>query len=211
MNFIRKAIRLHGGREVFILTPICISKYITVTQFKGDYCVFSNGTGYAALRDILSSACVLQENEIIHVPLNFEYKDEYQSIHTYTESHFKNLVFMNYAASRFNAKDILTAIKTQLYKQDTVIREYSFSKEWVKQWKTDKRLTVKPSGTYLIFSANRDVFTAMAQSCENLSEYGDYTKYNEQVPHMHHNWDENTSSSVASLSITGHRPKSVSV
>lgn len=199
MNFIRKTIKLHGAREVFVLTPKCISKYITATQFKGNYCVFSNGTGYAALRDIFSAACALQQNEIMHVPLNFGYNVEYQSSHAYAdyaESHFKNLVFMNYATSRFDAKDILTAIKTQTYKQDSIIREYAFSKEWVKQWKTDKRLTVKPSGGYLIFSANRDVFTMMAQSCENLSEYGDYTKYNEQVPHIHHNWDENTSSSV---------------
>lgn len=179
-----------------ILTPESACEFITATEIQNDYYIFSNSTGYTVLRDVISSACILQKNEIIYMPLNFRYMDEYQTDFIEPETHFKSLIFMNYSMSQFSTKEILTAIRTKQYKTDSVTREYSFSKDWVDNWKTNKRLTVKPSGKNLIFSANRDVFTSMAQSCDGLSAYGDYEKYNQSPPHMHHDWGENTSKSV---------------
>ena len=36
----------------------------------------------------------------------------------------------------------------------------------------------------------------MAQSCADLSEYGDDLQYNKYPPHHHHDWDENTAKSL---------------
>lgn len=196
MNYTRKTVKLHGGQAVFVLIPKTVCTFITASEMKGHYFVFSNGTGYDVLKDVISSACILEENEIIYMPLNFGFMDAYLSDFTEPENHFKGLLFMNYSTSRFNAKDIITAIKTRKSQLDLVTRAHTFSRDWVENWKTSSRLTVRPAGTQLIFSANRDVFTGLAQSCERLSEYGDCRKYNQYPAHMHHDWNENTAKSV---------------
>jgi hypothetical protein len=197
LNFIRKTALLHAGKEAHIITPMQTSPYITASEFKGHYFVFSNSIGYAVLRDIMIAACVLEDNEIIHLSMDFEYQNEYRKDFSEPENHFTSLIFRNYCACRLKTKDIVAAIKTPTTsRQETVTRFFPLTEDYIENWKSRRRLTVKAVGNSLILSSNRDVFTSMAQSCKSMSELEDDEDMNNSPPHMHHDWDENTAKSV---------------
>ena len=187
---------LHGGKEAHIIMPMHTSPYITASEFKGYYFVFSNSIGYAVLKNIMIAACVLEENEIIHLPLDFQYHKEYQKDFPEPENHFTNLILMNYCTCQMKTKDIVAAIKTPMSSQKTVTRFFPLTENYIDNWKSRRRLTVKVVGKSLILSSNRDVFTSMAQSCKSMSELEDDDEMNNSPPHMHHDWDENTAKSV---------------
>jgi hypothetical protein len=112
------------------------------------------------------------------------------------ENHYSGLILINYCTAQFSSKDIISSIKAKIFQKESISRTCEFSREYVDRWKTQHRTTVKESGTLVIIRTNADGFTSFAQSCANLAEYGDDIQYNECSPHMHHDWDENTSNSL---------------
>lgn len=71
MKLIRRKITVHGGNEVFILTPCDISKSVTAGHNnKGFALVWGNGSGYQFLAECFSIAAGLRRNEILYLPIN---------------------------------------------------------------------------------------------------------------------------------------------
>ena len=197
MEFIRKTVCLYDGREINILTPTRNSREITATDNqKGYFYLMSNGTGYALLTKIFALAISLGGNELIHLPLDFAYREAYEKDFSELENHYIGIVLFNYCTTQLDGKDILNVLKSKSVKTDIINRDTLFSDGSPDRWKTRHRLTVKKRGKLLILSGNGDIFTSMAQSCKNLAEYGDDVEFNKYPPHMHHDWDENTAKSV---------------
>jgi hypothetical protein len=197
MNLIKRQTLLPGGRKVNILLPETVCPDITVTDDSKGYCyLISNGTGYVTLTDIFALATSLENNEIIYYPLDFAHIDAYKHHFSELENHYKGIVIFNFNTTKINAKDISTVLKTKIYKEEKLIRQTVFSEEYPNRWNTRRKLTVKSAGELLIISGEREVFTSMAQSCANLSKYGDDATYNQYPAHEHHDWDENTAKSI---------------
>lgn len=197
MKLSRKTVCLHGNRNIYVLTPKNISDKITATDDqKGYFYLMSNGTGYALLSKIFALAISLGENELIYLPLEFAYQKAYEKDFSAFENHYTGVVIFNYCTTQIDGKDILTVLNNKPIKMETISRDKLLSDEFPDRWKTRHRLTVKGKGKLLIMSGNGDIFTSMAQSCENLAEYGDDVEFNKSPPHMHHDWDENTAKSV---------------
>jgi len=197
MGLIRKTVHLHGGRDIYILTPETIGREITaIDDKKGYFYLMSNGTGYTLLLKLFALAISLRNNELIHFPLDFAYQNAYEKDFPELENHYAGIVLFNYCKTQIDGKDILFALKSKPAKTELINRDTLFFDEFPDRWKTRHRLTVKNRGKLLIMSGNGDIFTSMAQSCANLAEYGDDAEYNKHPPHMHHDWDENTAKSV---------------
>ena len=196
LDLTRRTVLLHGGREVHILTPRRISPYICAFGWQGYYSVFANSSGNAVLKELLTIACALRKDELIHLPLSFPYYAEFIKDFWEPSEHLTNLIFMNYCTCQLKTKEIVLAIKSPPCRQQVIARSFPLSDDFVKRWKKQRRLTVKTAGKTLILSTNRDVFTDMAQSCKFLSELEDNEEMNHLPPHMHYNYDENTAKSL---------------
>lgn len=200
MKLVRKTVCLYAGREIHILTPKITCDKITATDDKcGYYYIFSNGTGYSLLANVFAAAISLENNELIYFPLNFAYRDAYEWDFPELDHHYSGIVLFNYCTAQIDGKDICTTLKCNTARKEPVTRSTNFSLEFPDPWKTRHRLTVKEHGKFLIISGNRHIFTLLAQSCKNLSQYGDNMAYNDW--HLHHDWGENT---AKSLGITLH-------
>jgi len=195
LSLTRKTTVIHGGREVSILSPVDPCPLIIAAEFKGNNYTFSNSIGYAMLRDLFMISCGLGENEIIHMPIVFEHSEEFLRDYPEPDNLFNSLIFRNYCTCRLKTKDILASIKAQSNKQDFSVCCDDFIKNDVDHWKTRRRLTIKTAGKHMLLSANRDVFTELAQSCDYLAELEDDEKMNHMAPHFHHDWMENTARS----------------
>lgn len=195
MKLSRKKILLHGGREVYILTPETVNNAITATEYKDIFLILTNGTGYTLLSELFALAISLDFNEIIYLPLNFSYMKIYERDFPEKENHCSGIVLFNYCATQINGKDISTALKNKAAEKEFIERETPFSYNYSDRWKIRRKLTVKKRGPLMIISGNGDVFASMAQSAADLAEYGDNAEYNEYPPHFNHNWDEKTSKS----------------
>lgn len=158
--------------------------------------MLSNGTGYALLSELFASAISLENNELIHLPLPFEYLETYKKDFPELENHCSGIVVFNYCTTRIDGRNISAALKSKAIKEAIITRNSQFSDDFPDRWKTHHRLTVKKKGSLLIMSGNSDIFTSLAQSCASLAEYGDDADYNKYPPHRHHDWDENTAKSV---------------
>jgi len=197
LNIIKREVLLPGAREVKILRPETICHDIVVADGDEGYLLLmSNGTGYSKLIDIFALATSLESNEIIHYPLEFAHSDAYKYAFPTLKNHYRDIALFNFNTTQINAKDLSTALKTKVYREIRLTRQIVLSEKHPDRWKTEHKLTVKSMGQLLIISGERDVFTAMAQSCADLSEFGDYIKYNNDPPHQHHDLDENTAKSV---------------
>jgi hypothetical protein len=188
---------LHGGKKISLLTPIKLNINITITDDgKGYYYMISNGTGYSFLTEVFALGISLQKNEILYLPFEFSNMNSYETDFPNKEKHYSGLILINYCTTQIAAKDIICSIKTKTYQNESIAKTCEFSSEPINRWKTRHRTTVKAIGSFIIISTNADGFSSFAQSCSNLAEYGDDSKNNEFPPHMHHDWDENTSKSL---------------
>lgn len=206
MQIIQRQVVLPGKRKVNIFRPKTVCTDITLTDDgKGDYFLLSNGTGYANLIDAFSLTAALRDDEILYYPLDFAHIDAYKQDFPEPENHYHGIVFFNYNTIKMNAKNISVALKIKTYQEEKQTRQICYGKEYPEGWKTRRQLTVKSAGKLLIISGEREVFTSMAQSCLELSKYGDDAKYNHCPPHMHHDGGENTAKSLGITFYYWHR------
>jgi hypothetical protein len=195
VKLIRKKITVHGGNEVFILTPCDISKSLTAGHNnKGFALTWGNGSGYQFLAECFSIAAGLQRNEILYLPIRYGASDEFKE--TFNEFAYNyNIVCINYCETQISSKDIEVILKIKTYTEEIIIRKPSVNNEFIDRWKTNRRLTVKIHGKNICISTNRDGFQSLSYGACNLTEYGD-EYINDCLPHMHYDWNENTSTSV---------------
>lgn len=195
MKLTRKKITIHGGKEVFILTPYNISKSIAAGQDnKGFVLIWGNGSGYRFLAEYFSIAAELQKNEILYLPVRYDASDDFKETFNGFEYN-DNIICVNYCETQISPKDIEEILKIKTYTEDTIIRKPDVNTEYIDRWKTSRRLTVKIHKMNMYISTNRDGFHSLSCGACNLTEIGDeYIK--DYLPHMHYDWDENTSASV---------------
>ena len=172
MKIIKRQVLLPGKQIVNILIPEAVCPDMTATDDGKGYCyLLSNGTGYSVLTDIFALAASLEKNELIYYPLEFAHMDACINDFPALENHYKGIAIFNYNTTKISAKDISAALKIKTYTDEMLIRQPSYADDFPARWKTRRRLTVKSTGKLLIISAEREVFTSMAQSCANLSDF----------------------------------------
>lgn len=197
MNWNKKKMLLPQNRIYHLLTPMTIRNDITARDDKkGTYFLLSNGTGYSDLSKVFRTAGMLKKDELIFYPFNFSYNVGLANYFVNTSKHYTGIVLFNYCTTQTSAKDILSILKTKSVSEETIGIKSPNNDEYPEHWETRRRLTVKKSGSLLILSGNKDIFTMLAYSCSYLSEYGDDAKYNYRAPHRHHDMDENTAKSI---------------
>lgn len=196
MKFNKKSVTLHGERIIHIVSPEFVGDYITASDNGTGYqYIMTNGTGYGFLAEIFRLSTTLKKNEIFYIPFNFKYIKEYEEFFCSSRKHYSGFVAFNYCTAQLNLKDIRRAINTKTCKCSEIYLSDDTKTDYVDWWKTDRRLTVKQDGSLFSIATNADGFKALANSCENLADYGDDIEYNQYAPHMHHDWNENTSKS----------------
>lgn len=196
MNIVRNIIKIHGGNEIYVLTPQEISECITAGHDNKDFVVIlGNGSGYQFLAKCFSIASKLQQNEILYLPVRFKSSYEFEERFSSFDYNL-NIILTNYCSTQISIKEIEKVLKVNVFKQEIISRCYNINQECIESWKTDRRLTVKIHKRNLYIATNRDVFSSLACGASKLSEYGDDIKYNDFAPHFHFDWRENTSTSV---------------
>ncbi|SHO52525.1 hypothetical protein [Anaerocolumna xylanovorans] len=195
MELIKRRITVHGGKEVYVLTPGNVSKSITAGHDnKGFVLTWGNGSGYQFLAECFSAAADLQKNEILYLPVRYQASEEFIESFGGCEYNY-NIVCTNYCETRISPKDIEEILKIKIWTEELIIRRSDIHTEYIDRWKTNKRLTVKIHKKNMYISTNRDGFHSLSCGACNLTEYGD--EYIEDyLPHMHYDWNENTSVSV---------------
>jgi len=196
MLFIKDTVLLHGGTRVHILKPYKMNSDITaVSNGKGFYVIFGNGTGYAFLAEVFHAAMTLNADELIYLRFDFQHFEalgDYWSLSD--ENHYKGVILFNYCSSRLKTKDILLSLKTKPVESNTVQRSMKPVRKHIEMWDTHNKLTVKEHSSRLIISGNRVVFEDLTISCLDHAENGDAPEFNQC--HIHHDLYENTSKSV---------------
>lgn len=196
MNLTTKTITLHGGREIYVLTPQMMNCNITAGHDKNDFVmILANGSGYQFLAECFSIAAELQQNELLYLPVQFKGNDEFTETFSYFDYNL-DIICTNYCETQISPKEIENVLQKKVYAQQSITRSANINKSFIDSWKTDRRLTVKIHKKNLFITTNRDGFSALAYGADHLAAYGDDVKYNTYPPHDHFDWDENTSVST---------------
>ncbi|KNY25857.1 hypothetical protein [Pseudobacteroides cellulosolvens] len=194
MKITQKTITVHGGHEIFLLTPLMVNSNITSGHDnKGYVLIWGNGSGYKFLAECFSVASELKKNEILYLPAKFKGNDEFIQVFGNCDYNL-NIVCTNYCETQISLKDIEKILKTKVCSEQIIDRSPIINTKYIERWKTDRRLTVKIYKRYLHISTNRDGFSSLAYGAGNMAEYGDV--YYNFFPHVHYDWDENTYKSV---------------
>lgn len=195
MRLTKRKITVHGGKDVYILTPHDIIRNITAGHNnKGYVVIWSNGSGFKLLAECFSIAAELQKNEILYLPLSYQAGKEFADMFQGFEYNY-NIICTNYCETQISPKEIEDTLKIKTWTEEPVNRNPKVDVELIDRWKITKRLTVKLHKRNMYISTNSDGFQSLSYGASSLTEYGD--EYMEDcLPHLHYDWDENTSASV---------------
>ncbi len=195
MEFTRRTITLHGGRELYILSPnTAICGIASGHDHKGNALIWGNGTGYQFLSQCFAISAELKNNEILYIPIRFEAVEQLRQ--AFGDCVYNlNIICTNYCDTQISPKDIERALGVKTFEERTIHRSAVVSKDYVESWKTERRLTVKTHKKNMCITTNRDVFSALARGAQKMQAYGD-DYHNDFSPHTHFDWDENTSVSL---------------
>lgn len=194
MKFAKKTIMMHGGVELYVLTPAELITNVTAGHDnRGSAAIFGNGSGYTFLTEFFSVAADLRKNEILYLDTNHYQDDGFDE--TFGEIDYNYaIVCTNYCETQVSPKEIENALAKKIYTEQIIDRTPTVDLHHVDAWKTQRRLTVKLHKEIMFLSTNRDGFISLAMGASNLAKGGD--KYYDFMPHYHFDWDENTSASV---------------
>ncbi len=194
VKLIKRKITVHGGKEVFVLTPYEISWNVMAGHDNKDFVlVWGNGSGYKHLTECFSIAAELHKNEILYLPASYRASEEFNNTFLGCKYNY-NIICMNYCETQLSSKEIEEILKIKVCTEEIVNRNPKINTEFIDRWKTNKRLTVKIHKRNMYISTNSDGFKSLSHGAYNLTEYGD--EYMEDLPHMHYDWGENTAASV---------------
>jgi hypothetical protein len=195
MELNKRAITIHGGRVIFVLTPLLTNSNITAGHdHKGYVLIWGNGSGYQFLAECFSIAAELKKDEILYIPTQFRPGEEFKELFNNCDYDL-NIVCTNYCEMQISPKDIDKVMHIKVCSEQVITRSPVINTDFVARWKTDRRLTVKISKQNMCISTNRDGFYSLACGANNMAEYGDIY-YDSFLPHVHYDWNENTSVSV---------------
>lgn len=195
MEIIKKVITVHGGHEIQVLTPLAINSNITSGHDNNGYVlIWGNGSGFQFLAECFSIAAELRKNEILYLPTQFKANDEFSQVFSSCDYNL-NIVCTNYCETQISPKDIEKVLKVKVYSEEIINRDPAIKTDYIERWKTDRGLTVKIHKRNMYISTNGDGFSSLSSGACNMAEYGD-NYYNDFLPHVHYDWDENTSKSV---------------
>lgn len=194
MKLARKTIMMHGGAELYVLSPAePITNVTSGHDNKGFAAIFGNGSGYAFLTQFFAAAADLRKNEILYLDTKYFRNDGFEETFSEIEYNYA-IVCTNYCETQVSPKEIEKALATKIYTEQIIDRTPTADLHYLDAWKTRRRLTVKLHKEILFLSTNRDGFISLAMGASNLAKCGD--KYYDFMPHYHFDWDENTSASV---------------
>lgn len=194
MNFIKRTVALHNNRQISILIPFDYESFkVTAVEDIGDNLILTDGSGYAFLSRLFAFAASLNQNEVIYFPFGSWQSKELNS--TFPDGFYSGMVIVNYCNTQITNKDIGLILKTKIYTETFLSKSCIMPEVRPQFWKSKNRLTIKRHATFIIICTNGDVFSNLAISCIDLSEYGDDASLN-LFPHSHHDIDENTSKSL---------------
>ncbi len=194
MKLTKRKITVHGGKEVFILTPYDNRNVSAGHDNKGFVIVWGNGSGYKLLTECFLIAAELLKNEILYLPVSYRASEEFTETFQGYEYNY-NIICTNYCETQMSPKDIEDILKIKVWTEEVIQRNPKINTRFIDRWKTNKRLTVKIHKKNMYISTNRDGFQALSHGAYNLTAYGD-DYIEDYLPHMHYDWGENTSTSV---------------
>lgn len=194
MQLIKKTITVHGGREVYILTPVTVHPAITSGHNNIDYVmIWGNGSGYQFLAECFQISAQLNKNEILYLPIHFKANENFKETFSDCDYNF-NIICTNYCEIQIAPKDIEKILQVKVYSEQIINRSPTINTEFIYRWKTYRRLTVKIHKRNMYFTTNKYGFSSLARGAFHLTKYGN--NYYDFLPHEHFDWDENTSSST---------------
>lgn len=195
MQLERKTVKMHGDKEIHILTPCIIDENLVACHDnKGFEVILGNGTVFNNLKMMFHLAIDLEENEILCCPVSSGVK-KYES--PFDEfSFYKNIYLMNYCRTQVSIKEINRVENSKIYQNKKITRVPISKTSNIEFWKSDRKLTVKKSNNNLYISTNRDGFTNLSNGAKYMGKYGDDITFNDDPPHTHFDWKENTSKSI---------------
>ena len=193
MELIKKTITVHGGRDIHILTPVTIHPAITSGHNKGYVMIWGNGSGYQFLAECFQISAELNKNEILYLPIQFKANENFKE--TFPDCDYNlNIICTNYCEIQISPKDIENILPVKVYSEQVINRSPTINTDFIKSWKTNRRLTVKIHKRNMYISTNKDGFSSLSRGACKMAEYGD--DYYDFLPHTHFDWAENTSASV---------------
>ena len=194
MELYKRVITCHGGQEIIVLSPLAVHSSITAGHdHKGFPLIWGNGSGYTFLAECFSIAAELMRNEVLYLPAQFKGSNEFLEIFDHWESRL-SIVCTNYCETQLSPKDIEKVLQVKVYSEQIINRTPVIKTEYMDNWKTHRRITVKIKNRNMYISTNRDGYSTLGWGASDLAEYGD--RHYEFHPHQHFDRDDNTSSSV---------------
>lgn len=196
MELTKKKATLYGGREIAILCPHEVDRNIAAGHDnKGNALIWGNGNAYRFLSQCLAVAAELQNNELLYIPVQFEASEDFRYIFDGCD-YSLNIVCTNYCETPISIKDIERALQIKGCEEQIISRTATVNCEYIERWKTERRLTVKTHRKYIYIATNRDGFLSLSQGAHRMRAHDDANSYDGFLPHIHFDWEENTSVSL---------------